>query len=64
MPFIEFKCKACGHEFEELTKLGESPKCPKCGGETEQKYSGKMWVNGGAKPSHCSGHCATCKGCK
>jgi putative FmdB family regulatory protein len=30
MPLYEFKCKACGHRFEELVRLGETPECPKC----------------------------------
>ena len=63
MPFLELKCKECGHEFEELTTMGKYPKCPKCGGETEQKYSGKVWVNS-VKKGGCSGNCSTCGGCK
>ena len=31
MPLYEFKCRACGHRFEELVRLGETPECPKCG---------------------------------
>lgn len=30
MPLYEFKCRACGHRFEELVRLGEVPECPKC----------------------------------
>ena len=62
MAFMEFKCKACGHVFEEFTRDGKYPACPVCGGETEQKYSGKCWVNSVHK-GECSGHCAICKGC-
>ena len=29
MPLYEFKCRACGHRFDELVKLGETPDCPK-----------------------------------
>ena len=65
MPFIELKCSKCGHEFEELTRSSDKsyPVCPKCGGETAQKYSGRLVVNSVSK-NHCSGNCATCKGCK
>ncbi len=64
MPFIELKCERCGYEFEELTLIGKSyPVCPKCGGVTKQKYSGKIVVNSVNK-NQCSGNCATCKGCK
>jgi putative FmdB family regulatory protein len=31
MPLYEFKCRACGRKFDELVRLGETPKCPKCG---------------------------------
>ncbi len=30
MPLYEFKCRACGHRFEDLVKVGETPECPKC----------------------------------
>lgn len=30
MPIYEYKCRACGHQFEELVKLGEIPPCPEC----------------------------------
>jgi putative FmdB family regulatory protein len=30
MPLYEFKCRACGHRFDELVRLGETPHCPKC----------------------------------
>lgn len=32
MPIYDFKCRACGHVFEELVKLGQTPDCPECGG--------------------------------
>ena len=30
MPLYEFKCRACGHRFEDLVKIDETPQCPKC----------------------------------
>ena len=30
MPLYDFKCRACGHRFEELVRVGEVPECPKC----------------------------------
>jgi putative FmdB family regulatory protein len=30
MPIYDFECRACGHRFEELVKLGETPSCPSC----------------------------------
>jgi putative FmdB family regulatory protein len=31
MPLYEFKCRACGHRFDELVKVDETASCPKCG---------------------------------
>ena len=31
MPIYDFKCRACGHRFEELVKVGQTPSCPSCG---------------------------------
>lgn len=33
MPIYQYQCQACGHQLEEMQKLGEPPhkKCPKCG---------------------------------
>lgn len=32
MPIYDFKCRGCGHKFEELVRLGETPDCPLCNG--------------------------------
>ena len=40
MPLYDFKCRACGHRFDELVRLGETPQCPKCGdAEPERLFS-------------------------
>jgi putative FmdB family regulatory protein len=33
MPIFDYRCKACGHAFDALQKLGEGAlrKCPECG---------------------------------
>jgi putative FmdB family regulatory protein len=31
MPIYDFKCRRCGHAFEQVVKLGEVPACPACG---------------------------------
>jgi putative FmdB family regulatory protein len=31
MPIYEYKCLGCGHEFEDLVRIGETPPCPACG---------------------------------
>ena len=37
MPIYEFLCPACGHHFEKLVKLAESPACPSCQSEKPQR---------------------------
>lgn len=39
MPIYEYKCDACGHVFESLQKISESPLvvCPECGKEALKK---------------------------
>ena len=40
MPLYDFTCNACGEEFEELTSShAVPPRCPKCGGESERRFS-------------------------
>ncbi|MCA9386315.1 hypothetical protein KC717_06745 [Candidatus Dojkabacteria bacterium] len=37
---FSFKCKKCGHTFEETTKYEDRTKqCPLCKGELKQQYS-------------------------
>jgi putative FmdB family regulatory protein len=38
MPTYEYKCKKCGHLFEEFQKMSDPPlkKCPKCKGKVER----------------------------
>lgn len=42
MAFMEFKCKACGHVFEEFTRDGKYPACPVCGGEIRAEVQRKV----------------------
>jgi putative FmdB family regulatory protein len=37
MPLFEYRCEACGHRFEHLTRAGVTPKCPKCQNERLDK---------------------------
>ncbi len=32
MPLFDFRCRACGHEFEALVRPGTEPACPSCQG--------------------------------
>ncbi len=42
MPIYEYRCQACGHEFEKLVRLSDPvPPCPSCGAlrEVSKKVS-------------------------
>ena len=43
MPLYEYRCRACGHRFEQLQRLGEGSEgveCPRCGErEAERQLS-------------------------
>jgi putative FmdB family regulatory protein len=45
MPTYEYKCKSCGHEFEEYQGMTEKPikKCPNC-----KKYTVMRVISAGA----------------
>ena len=65
MPFLQYKCKACGKKFDELVKSYlDEVKCPHCGGKTARDYSGEMLSATGKQSKKCSGNCKTCSGCK
>lgn len=46
MPIYEYACRSCGHEFEELQKVGaEPPPCPECAAdEVGRKVSRTSFV--------------------
>lgn len=65
MPILQYKCKICGKRFEELVKsYKDAVVCPDCKGETERDYAGAMYSSTGQTSKKCSGHCATCGGCR
>ena len=40
MPIYDYKCLSCGHQFEKLVKLNETPDCPECeSGDLEKLFS-------------------------
>lgn len=42
MPTYEYRCDACGHEFEKEQRITEKPikKCPKCGAMKSRRMVG------------------------
>ena len=66
MPLYEYRCKACGHQFEKIQSFSapEEKVCPVCGGEVEKllsapavQFKGSGWYvtdyagKGGSKPA-------------
>ncbi|MBN2140466.1 MAG: zinc ribbon domain-containing protein [Desulfovibrionaceae bacterium] len=39
MPIYEYRCRACGHSFEDLAPAGREhrPKCPQCKGREVER---------------------------
>ena len=65
MPFLQYKCTACGKRFEELVaRHTDKVACPECGGETERDYSGAMYSATGTQSKKCTGNCITGGGCR
>jgi len=65
MPVLQYRCPSCGKEFEELVKhCEEEVKCPACNAVAEREWAGKVYSATGKPAKNCSGHCATCGGCK
>ena len=68
MPLFEYECRACGRQFEYLTRDGQSPSCPSCHGVDLQKQLSVFAVSGGSNeksfgmaPGPC-GHCGDPRG--
>src|SRR5690349_20661027 len=42
MPTYDYKCKACGHRFEQFQSMSDKPlrKCPQCGKSALQRLIG------------------------
>lgn len=48
MPLYEYKCRGCGHGFEQIVKLNETPDCPACGAaDPERLFSVSASVSTG-----------------
>ena len=65
MPILQYKCRKCGREFEELVKKYDNEvHCPDCGEIAQRSYSGEVYSATGKPVKKCSGNCKTCGGCK
>ena len=39
MPIYDYRCKACGNDFEALVRREESPSCPSCAGDDIERQA-------------------------
>ena len=48
MPLLEFRCRACGHEFEQVTKDNDPTRgtCPKCQSRDGERLISRFAVGG------------------
>ena len=60
MPTYQYRCKACGHEFDQFQKFAEDPLtiCPSCGGEIRRViqavgvvFKGSGWYINDSRPA-------------
>lgn len=78
MPFYEYRCNACGHEFEAMQKMSDAAlsDCPQCGDPQLTKLisaagfqlKGSGWFrsdsgSSGGKSENAGGHCCGTGGC-
>lgn len=61
MPFYEYTCETCGHEFETLARTMDepAPPCPECAGTTVKRKFSVFGVSAGQAPAPPAG----CGGC-
>lgn len=45
MPIYEYRCLSCGHEFEELVKIGDTPPCPGCGKQELERLRSMVTIS-------------------
>ncbi|MCL5023140.1 MAG: zinc ribbon domain-containing protein [Nitrospirae bacterium] len=66
MPVFEYKCNACGEDFEKLVFGKQGVTCPKCGSDDVRKKFSAFGMSGVRNPgssgcSSCSsGSCSSC----
>lgn len=70
MPIFEYRCKACGEDFEKLVRGEEKVECPRCGSRKLSKLFSVFGVKSGDKFTPSSGSAcsscsaSSCDGCK
>ena len=63
MPFYEYGCETCEHEFEELISMSApNPPCPKCAGEVKRKITSTFAVGKASPKAPAASPCGGCPG--
>jgi len=63
MPLFEYECRACGHQFEHLSRPAEQPACPSCHGGDLQKRLSVFAVGAASTPRAAPAAQAPCGMC-
>ncbi|MGE3507510.1 MAG: FmdB family zinc ribbon protein [Vicinamibacterales bacterium] len=63
MPLFEYTCRDCGHEFEFLTRAGQTPQCPSCESQALEKQLSVFAVNSQGGASTAREAAAPCGAC-
>jgi putative FmdB family regulatory protein len=55
MPFYEYRCDHCGHEFERRQNMSDPPvkECPECGKSVRRLFSLFAGIVPGSSPRPC-----------
>lgn len=62
MPIFEYKCGACGEDFEKLVFGSQHVQCPRCGSEEVNKKLSLFGMSGVEKPF--AGAASGCTSCQ
>jgi putative FmdB family regulatory protein len=60
MPLFEYDCLSCGHQFEYLTRDGQTPSCPSCESDELRKRLSAFAVGAGFSAKESIGPCGSC----
>ena len=58
MKLYDFRCNACGHDFEDLVREISDARCPKCAGADVEKTLSAFAIGGKSAGSTFGGGCA------
>jgi putative FmdB family regulatory protein len=48
MPIYEYECRECGHRFEAIVRVTDSPNCPSCDGTALDRLISMFAVDSGS----------------